>query len=473
VDLRKPRAIFDRSKEWDALARFATDDRGRARFGVVYGRRRQGKSWLLERLANRVRGWYWEALEGTSRQQLAALASAFGSWAELPAAPRFDGWSDALDALFAASPPLLVLDEFQRLVASAPELPSILQARVSRSGGPRLIVCGSAFGAMRRLLGADAPLRGRASLELVVRPFDYRTAARYWRVAELRRAVQLHALVGGTPAYLDFAAGRSPAAFDSFDDWVCDVLLDPAGALFREGRLLVDEPGLHDRNLYHGVLAAVAAGRTRRGQIASALGRPENTLAHALNALVDLSLLERVDDPLHARRSVFRIAEPLLRTYQRLIAPNEGAIERRGAHRVWPTLRAGAGAQLYGPHFEHLAREWVATHASEKTLGTPMPDAVGPSIVPDAPARRELEIDVVACTGSRLCAIGEAKWSPRPVGMDVLAVLERKRALLGERAVASKLLLFASAGFTRALRDQARARPDVELVDLRRLYRGS
>jgi uncharacterized protein len=468
---RKPREIFDREREWGSLVQFVTSEDARVRFGVVYGRRRQGKSWLLERIADRAHGRYWEAPEGTVRQQLDAFAGSFRTWTKLPAVPRFETWSDALEAVWHSKPPVLVLDEFQHLVASSPELPSVLQARVSRRGGPRLIVCGSALGPMRQLLGSDAPLRGRASLELVVKPFDYRTTARYWHVKDRERAVQLHSLVGGTPAYLDFAGGRAPTDGSPFDDWVCDVLLNPAGALFREGRLLTDEPTLQDRGLYHGVLSAVAGGRTRRGQIAAALGRPENTLAHPLNALVELALLERIDDPLHARRSIFRLAEPLLRTYETLIAPNEGAIERRGARRIWNTLRATVSAQIYGPHFESLAREWVATHASEHTLGG-LPNAIGPSVVADAAAKKELEIDVVACSGDRVLALGEAKWSTHPLGIGVLDHLIRKKALLGSRAAEAKLLLFCSGGFGRDLVARGR-QGHVELVDLDRLYGGN
>lgn len=467
--LAKPRDIFDRQREWTSLADFVRAER--ARFGVVYGRRRQGKSWLLERITARARGWYWEAIEGTARQQLDAFGAAFHSWADLPAPPRFADWGQALEALWRAAPPLVVLDEFQHLVEAAPELPSVLQTRVSRHDGPPLIICGSALGQMRRLLLADAPLRGRASLELIVRPFDYRTAARYWGAGDPTQAVQLHSLAGGTPAYLDFAAGRRPADFETFDEWVCEVLLNPAGALFREGRLLVDEPALQDRGLYHGILAAVAAGHTRRGRIAAALGRPANTLAHPLNALVELALLERVEDPLHARRSVFRIAEPLLRTYQKIIAPNEGAIERRGAARIWRTISSTAASQVYGPHFEHLAREWAATHASEHTLGG-LPTAVGPSIISDADSRTELEIDVAASSRQRVLALGESKWSTRPLGRNVVERLDHKRRLLGDRAEGAKLLVFAVRGFTPELRALDRSREDLELVDLQRLYSG-
>ena len=468
--LPKPRTIFDRETEWQRLVEFVAGESSRARFGVVYGRRRQGKSWLLERISDRASGWYWEAIEGTSRQQLDDLALTFSRWARLPAAPRFDRWADALAAIWQANPPVMVLDEFQHLVAAAPELPSVLQTRVSRPGGPRLIVCGSALGPMRQLLGSDAPLRGRASLEMIVGPFDYRTAARYWRSRDVSSAVKLHALVGGTPAYLDFAGGRAPTDFPNFDDWVCEVLLNPAGALFREGRLLTDEPVLQDRGLYHGVLSAVASGRTRRGQIAAALGRPENTLAHPLNALVELALLERVDDPLRTRRSTFRFAEPLLRTYETIIARNEGAIERRGARRVWNTLRSTVSAQIYGPHYEHLAREWVASHASEQTLGG-VPNAIGPSAAFDATAKKEFEIDVVACSGHRVLAVGEAKWTSEPLSIGVFEQLERKKNLLGPRAASAKLLLFGSGGFRPELRVRAR-RADVELIDLERLYHG-
>jgi len=469
VTLPRPAGIFDREDEWRALTRFATQRAAAGSLGLVYGRRRQGKSWLVERLAEAARGWYWEAIEGSQHQQLDAFARALASHARWPAPPSFAGWQDALDAAWKAELGLIVLDEFQHLVLNAPELPSILQSLVSRRQGPRVVLCGSALGPMRALLGADAPLRGRASLELVVRPFEYRTAARYWKLqARHADAVRLHALVGGTPAYLDFAGRRSPGR--RFDAWIEGVLLDPAGALFREGRILTDEPTLADRSLYQGILAAIAGGATRRGQIGSALGRPDNTLAHPLDALVDLALVERVDDPLRARRSFFRLAEPLLRAHRLLIAPNEGTIERRGAKQAWRAIGPHVPGAIYGPHFEHLAREWTHRYASKRTLGD-SPQVVGPSVVGDPIARRELEVDVVAMTGPRVLAIGEAKWSG-PVGLGVLAELEQRRALLGDRGRASKLLLFSGGGFDRMLVAAAKKRRDLELIDLQRLYEG-
>lgn len=468
--ISRPRDLFDREAEWKALARFATDPALRGALGVVYGRRRQGKSWLIERLARAAGGLYVEAFEASARQQLDAFARALAAHVRAPFVPTFPDWQAAIAAWHGADVPLVVLDEVQHLVASAPELPSLLQGAASRRAGPRVILCGSALGAMRALLASDAPLRGRASLELVVRPFDFRTAAAYWGLAKRPRdAVRLHALVGGTPAYRDLAGRRAPKR-GAFDDWVFDVLLDPAGALLREGRVLAMDSAHSDRGLYQGILSAIAGGATRRGRIASVVGRPDNTLAHPLDVLVDLALVERLEDPLHARRSFFRLAEPLLHAHALLIAPNEGVIERRGARTLQVEIERTLSAGVEGPHFERLARDWAQRFASERTLGG-VPRAIGPSAVSDASRRLELEIDLAATTGDRILALGEAKWSQK-VGRDVLTELEHKRSLLGDRGKHAKLLVFGGGTFEKPLRDAARARDDVELIDLERLYRG-
>jgi hypothetical protein len=93
--------------------------------------------------------------------------------------------------------------------------------------------------------------------------------------------------------------------------------------------------------------------------------------------------------------------------------------------------------------------------------------------ISDAQERSQLELDAVAIDDrGRILAIAEAKASTRPVHVTVLARLERARSLLGDRADEARLLVFAQSGFTAALRTHARSRPDVDLVDLTRLYEG-
>jgi uncharacterized protein len=72
----KPADIFDRDAEWDRLGRFAEDERLGASLGVVSGRRRQGKSFLLEAVCEQAGGFYFSAQEATDAESLALIGDA-------------------------------------------------------------------------------------------------------------------------------------------------------------------------------------------------------------------------------------------------------------------------------------------------------------------------------------------------------------------------------------------------------------
>ena len=148
---------------------------------------------------------------------------------------------------------------------------------------------------MGRLLSGNAPLRGRAGLELIVPTLDHQLAAQFWGIDDPATALKVNAIVGGTPAYRrEFARDDAPAGPEDFEPWVLRTVLSPTSPLFREARyLLADEPELHDVGLYHSVLAAIAAGNSQRGGIASYLGRKSGDLAHPLTVLEDCGLITR------------------------------------------------------------------------------------------------------------------------------------------------------------------------------------
>jgi len=204
----KPDHVFGRDAEWKGLVSFASDARPGAALGVVSGRRRQGKSYLLQALAASMGGIYLPALELTEAISLRLFADELVRFSGSPVRP-FRDWLEAVPYLFQVTADRVipvVLDEFPFLVKASPELPSTIQRELGPGGTgttsqARLLLCGSAMSVMGGLLSGRAPLRGRASLELVVQPFGYVEAAQFWGISDPRLAVLMHSVIGGTPAY--------------------------------------------------------------------------------------------------------------------------------------------------------------------------------------------------------------------------------------------------------------------------------
>ncbi|MFG2563567.1 ATP-binding protein [Streptomyces sp. NPDC048496] len=485
----KPSDMFDRDYEWAALQRFIIDPQAGATLGVVSGRRRQGKTFLLDAACRAAGGFYFGATEATDAESLRRISAALTEHSR-PASPyHFATWAEAIDALLALGqerPVPVVIDEFPYLVKANPELPSLFQEALrplrdqrtaSRS---RLLLCGSALSFMGRLLAGNAPLRGRAGLDLLVRPLDHRLAADFWEITDPRLALQVHAVVGGTPAYRrEFARGDSPSGPDDFDSWVTRTVLNPETPLFREARyLLAEEPDLRDTTLYLSVLAAVAEGNATRGGMAGYLERKATDIAHPINVLEDAGLLHRDADVFRENRPTYRIAEPLIAFYHAIMRPVWDQLERPGnAARVWQASRRRFTSNVLGPHFEQVCRDWALHHADPDSLGG-LPARVGHGVVHDTKARTGYEVDVAAIgiadgTKAPLLAIGEAKWNDT-MGIAHLERLRHIRDLVTQAGrydtAHTRLLCFSGAGFNDKLRAAAEASPDVQLIDLAQLY---
>lgn len=481
--IAKPPHVFARDHEWALLTDFVQSDYPQARLGVVSGRRRQGKSYLLEAVATATEGFYFTASETTSVDALRDFGSALADYAGASAPYQLEDWDDALRALFETvrrGP--IVIDEFPYLIKADPAIPSLVQRAVDPRGrahvsDAKLLLCGSAMSVMGGLLSGQAPLRGRAGLELVIRPFDYTTAAKFWDIDDHRLAVLVHSIVGGTPAYrTSFIQGRVPRSFEEFDRWVASTVLRPGLPLFREARyLLAEEAEIRDLALYNAVLGAIAAGNSTRGGIANHVGRKDSDLGHPLTVLADVGLVRREHDPFHGKRRRYRITEPLITFYEAVMRRSWTQLEQGYADRVWTDARPTFFSQVVGPHFEELCRAFVMRAGSD-LFGT-SPGEVSAGIVSDPTNRTQIEVDVVALApglpGERrkVLSLGEAKWNTT-MNEYHLERLSRARSLLaakGYDASDAILACYSGAGFDDGLREAA-ARGRVTLVDLDRLY---
>src|SRR5262245_17498196 len=127
-------SFIGREAELDAL----TDwwEHAPDRPAMVWGRRRVGKTALIEQFASRLpRVVFHTGVGDAMPSELARLSegvmgASVGGLRDLASTPYRD-WRDALDhlaELAATEPLLLVLDEFPELLPGSPSLPGVLRA---------------------------------------------------------------------------------------------------------------------------------------------------------------------------------------------------------------------------------------------------------------------------------------------------------------------------------------------------------
>lgn len=380
----------------------------------VYGRRRVGKTELLLRFASGKPTVLFIASDKLRAPQIADFLRAAAEWLAAPhlaeSAPAT--WEAALRLVIATAPKqhkfLLVLDEFQWLCQSSPELPSVLQRlwdlEWKRGNGLMLILCGSLIGFMEReVLGARSPLHGRRTADLRLEPFAFKEAAAFhpdWSIEEQARA---YFVCGGVPAYLkQFEQGRSVARNIAREFFEID------GFFQREPDFLLREE-LAEVKQAASVLEAVALGRRAQSDIARAVGLTPSALAPHLKTLVSLGYLERVF-PLSSKRPsrttvVYRIADSLLRFWFRFVEPYWATLRRYSPERAFEQIVAPQWEAFCGEGFERLCREALPLiYAKERVSGR---FEVGEYW------DRAVQIDVVGLRADGWVDLGECRWQGR------------------------------------------------------------
>lgn len=418
--LVKPERMVDRDLEWSILDRFAGSGR---RLAIVYGPRRVGKSFLLDAFCKAANGRRYQAITGVAATQLADFGRELGEWLGAGTL-SIDGWADALDRLTRVELPFVALDELPYLTEVTPELPSLLQRYVDAGEGPALILSGSALSVMADLVDARAPLYGRAAAVVVPTPLAGADLATLWGVDDTLDALWVDAALGGLPGYRPLLG---PPGGDR-DAWMVGEVLGAGSPLLDAAEAdlanVSELPAL--RGIHRAILAAIAAGDRTFSGISRVAGLPSGALSRPLSALQRAGLVERVQDPLRRRRDRYELADPHLRLWLSIVAPNRSRLQAGRAAEVWAGLRDTTWrSQVLGPRWEAVARAHLA-RADEERLS--FLDLVGATTVSDRSRRQRYEVDLVAMRGKEIVAIGEAKL--RELGEDDVARLLRIRALL-------------------------------------------
>ena len=430
------------------------------RMTVVYGRRRVGKTELLRQFIRGRRGIYLGAVQGRGRTE-SKLAKLIPE-RYLPSEDRsLESLIRAVVQMSEEGRIILVIDEFPYLANSDRSVPSRLQNLIDdelRDADMMLILCGSSMGAMRDgVLGSKSPLYGRKTSVLKVEPFDYLTSAEMLSGFTDDEKLRIYSMVGGIPMYL--------ALFDpskTLEENIAANFLNPSSILLEEPASLIRQE-MRDPDTYAAILSAMAAGRFRLSEIASAAHMETSAVSNRLSELRFLGIAEKVAPFGEGdRRAGYEISDNLFRFHYAMVEgydlPLDEGEERASLARITRGMD-----RFLGKTFEDVCRRYCRLR-----MGC---TEVGRWWGPDPRTRTVEEIDIVGADANQEdppLLFGECKFTSRKVGMEVMDILIRRSELV--RCGSRRYVLFSRSGFEDPLREYAE-REGVTLVTLEGLYR--
>lgn len=336
---------------WNRLEELAEIKRhtGKAAFGYVTGRRRVGKTALLQQAIGRCGGIYHQAVEGTVQQQLLHLVEEVKDGWPIFRDVTPKTWSEFFRLLARETLPLLVVfDEFPYWTAADPSLPSVLQKWIDHELPKKracLVVSGSSQSMLySQFLDRSAPLYGRASFHLDLEPMSYPWFCRALGYeARDPESFARFTLVGGVPHYWKLLPKGA------FVTQAERLYFEPSAVLAEEPIHLVRDEGITGA-LPKAILDLVGRGVSKPSELGSRLGTVQGNLSRPLALLVSLGLIHRElpfgESPRTTKRVLYSIQDPALSFYYGTFLPFRSR---------WDSLPRSQKGQVLR---QHVSRQW-------------------------------------------------------------------------------------------------------------------
>lgn len=411
---------------------------------VIYGRRRVGKTALIERFCQGKRALTFTARELSKSENLRDFSQAVYAFFGMPeTAGSFANWKDAFEYVAMRAqgdrehPFVLVFDEFPYAAQSEKSLPSTLQIVIDhafKNTNVTMVLCGSNEGFMEsEVLGRKSPLYGRRTAQIPLKPFDLFDAAKLMPSnASWEDKINYYATLGGTPYYLEQLSEQY-----SYAQNIERLCFNISGILYAEPDMLMRQE-LREPALYNGLLNAVGSGRNTPTVIADYIGMDRSSVSTYLATLAGLGIVERK------------------------VPFGENAAAMQST--------SGAAFSTYvGQQFEEMCVQWLVRECKEARMAF-LPTAIGKWWGNDPQAKAQADIDIVMEDSiNKQLLLGECKWRNTVNESETIATLQSRSPLIKSN-YARQYVLFTKYKAGDATIAKAEQDNSLKLVDAERMF---
>lgn len=454
--------FIGRERELNSLNKLYVS--GKFEFVVIYGRRRVGKTALINQFIRNKKAIYFMGVESNARQNLENLSRNILEYsAKGQEGSVFLSFQTALEHVFQLAKEerlVLAIDEYPYLARSSRSLASTLQFLIDRykdESRLMLILCGSSMSYMEdHVLAYKAPLYGRRTAQMKIQPFDFADTCRYFENFSGEDKALIYGIVGGTPQYLLQMDDRL-----SVEDNIKNTFLNPTSSLFEEPENLLKQE-VREPALYNAIITAIATGASRMAEISTKVGENTSVCASYLKNLIALGLVRR-ESPYGekaSRKSIYSIDDNMFRFWYRFIPEYSSVIARGAADMAYRRMEPHLSDYM-GNVFEEICKQYLWKLLLDGKSPVEFKE-LGRWWGTDPSAHSQAEIDIMGDQDKDTALFGECKWTNEKVDAGVLEKLAGRSKLFHYHKV--YLYLFAKSGFTKGCIDKAKGLGNAMLV---------
>ena len=361
--------MIGRSSELDVLNSLYYSSK--FEYMVMYGRRRVGKTTLLQEFAKDKNTIFFPAQEKNDALNLQDFSKMVQIKLDGMFISPFPGWRDAFEYIDkkANERTLIIIDEFPFIAEENPTVKSILQHAIDhlwkKNKNIFLILCGSSVSFMESdVMGNKSPLHDRQTSSMEVAPFDYYESGLFYPSYTNEQKLIAYGILGGVPRYLE-----------AFDDSL-SIEENISRQIIRKGSYLNEEPSnllkaeLRDPNIYNSILSAIASGRNKVQEISDFIHEDKSKVSKYLVTLQTMRLVEKkvpCGEPGNSRKGIYKLTDNFFRFWFRYEFTNNAYYEMLGADEASKEIMDGISDYM-GDAFEEICMEYFVRKAKKKEL---------------------------------------------------------------------------------------------------------
>lgn len=454
--------FIGREKELKSLNNLYTSDK--FEFAVIYGRRRVGKTALINEFIDNKKSIYFMGVESNAKQNLENFSKSIIEYnSGIVADTSFQSFQAAFEYVFELSKNeriILVIDEYPYVARSLKSLASTLQMLIDKykdTSKMMLILCGSSMSYMEdNVLAYKSPLYGRRTAQMKIFPFDFGETCRYFKNFSAEDKALIYGIVGGTPQYLLQMNDKL-----SVEDNIKNTYLNPVSFLFEEPTNLLKQE-VREPAIYTAIITAIATGASRMSEIATKVGEDTNVCTSYIKNLMNLGIVQK-ETPYgekNSRKTIYYIEDNMFRFWYRFVLDNNSIIVRGGADRVYKRIEPYLSNYM-GKVFEDICTQYLWKLLLDEKCPVEF-NSLGRWWGNDPVEKKQTEIDIMGEQDKDTALFAECKWTNEKVDLGVLETLVKRSKLFSYTNV--HYYLFSKSGFTKGCIDRAEEMGNVSLV---------